>query len=155
MRVQQLDLTQREKALAAKTTVCAYANYASRVGVMPNKTVSKINMLLNGLLWDSKPPPVKRNLLQLPESSGGLGLPHVLSIIRVLALKRARLLYQSADYIGKTLLMYWAGTRTGFLDAGRHPGPHAEIPSAFYKAAANTQKMIKRHQHATSIKKPQ
>ncbi|KAL1415270.1 hypothetical protein MTO96_029540 [Rhipicephalus appendiculatus] len=36
-RAQQLDLTLRKKALAAKSAVCAFANYASRVGVIPNK----------------------------------------------------------------------------------------------------------------------
>lgn len=43
--LQQLGLTLREKALATKTALCGYANYASRVGVMPRKTANQLNQL--------------------------------------------------------------------------------------------------------------
>ncbi|KAH6936662.1 hypothetical protein HPB50_020566 [Hyalomma asiaticum] len=127
-RLQQLDLTLREKALAVKTTVCAFANYASRVAVIPRKTANQLNKLINALLWDGKPAPVKRNLLQLPECNGGLGLPHVLTTSKLLALKTARHLHQATDYIGKSLLLHWCSTSTDCLGADRHPGPKDGIP---------------------------
>ncbi|KAH6931927.1 hypothetical protein HPB50_001665 [Hyalomma asiaticum] len=55
-RLQQLDLTLREKALAVKTTVCAFANYASRAAVIPRKTANQLNKLINALLWDVPAP---------------------------------------------------------------------------------------------------
>ncbi|KAH6933864.1 hypothetical protein HPB50_018619 [Hyalomma asiaticum] len=141
-RIQHLDLTLREKALAVKTNVCAFANYVCRVAVMPSKTASQLNGIINTLLWDGKPAPVKRNLLQLPESEGGLGLPHVMTIGRILALKTVRLLYQASDFFGKGLLLYWCSTNTKYLDADRHTGPVAEFPSPFYKMTANTKRML-------------
>ncbi|KAH6940854.1 hypothetical protein HPB50_009081 [Hyalomma asiaticum] len=141
-RIQHLDLTLREKALTVKTSVCAFANYVCRVAVMPSKTASQLNSVINTLLWDGKPAPVKRNLLQLPESEGGLGLPHVMTIGRILALKTVRLLYQASDFFGKGLLLYWCSTNTKYLDADRHTGPVAEFPSPFYKMTANTKRML-------------
>ncbi|KAH6945318.1 hypothetical protein HPB50_007872 [Hyalomma asiaticum] len=141
-RIQHLDLTLREKALAVKTSVCAFANYVCRVAVMPSKTASQLNSVINTLLWDGKPAPVKRNLLQLPESEGGLGLPHVMTIGRILALKAVRLLYQASEFFGKGLLLYWCSTNTKYLDADRHTGPVAEFPSPFYKMTANTKRML-------------
>ncbi|KAH6943270.1 hypothetical protein HPB50_018355 [Hyalomma asiaticum] len=141
-RLQQLDLRLREKALAVKTTVCSFANYASRVAVIPRKTANQLNKLINALLWDGKPAPVKRNLLQLPECNGGLGLPHVLTTSKMLALKTARHLHQATDYIGKSLLLHWCSTSTDCLVADRHSGPKAESPSPFYKAVCNTKRML-------------
>ncbi|KAH6936804.1 hypothetical protein HPB50_023170 [Hyalomma asiaticum] len=109
---------------------------------MPSKTASQLNSIINTLLWDGKPVPVKRNLLQLPESEGGLGLPHVVTIGRILALKTVRLLYQASDFFRKGLLLYWCSTNTKHLDADRHTGPVAEFPSAFYKMTANTKRML-------------
>ncbi|KAH6931999.1 hypothetical protein HPB50_002433 [Hyalomma asiaticum] len=105
-RIQHVDLTLREKALAVKTSVCAFANYVCRVAVMPSKIASQLNRIINTLLWDGKLAPGKRNLLQLPESEGGLGLPHVMAIGRILALKTVRLLYQASDFFEKGLLLY-------------------------------------------------
>ncbi|KAH6920338.1 hypothetical protein HPB50_028675 [Hyalomma asiaticum] len=144
-RIQHLDLTLREKALAVKTSVCAFANYVCRVAVMPSKTASQLNRIINTLLWDGKPAPVKRNLLQLPESEGGLGLPHVMTTGRILALKTVRLLYQASGFFGKGLLLYWSSTNTKCLDADRHTGPLAEFPSPFYKMTANTKRMLDKH----------
>ncbi|KAH6937093.1 hypothetical protein HPB50_025529 [Hyalomma asiaticum] len=141
-RIQHLDLTLREKALAVKTSLCAFANYVCRVAVMPSKTASQLNSVINTLLWDGKPAPVKRKLLQLPESEGGLGLPHVMTIGRILALKTVRLLYQASDFFGKGLLLYWCSTNTTYLDADRHTGPVAEFPSPFYKMTANTKRTL-------------
>ncbi|KAL1466030.1 hypothetical protein MTO96_042992 [Rhipicephalus appendiculatus] len=70
-RARLMDLTLREKALAVKTEICAFAFYASRVATMPKKTATQINKIVNTLLWDGKPAPVRRNLLQLPENEGG------------------------------------------------------------------------------------
>ncbi|KAH7973301.1 hypothetical protein HPB52_023366 [Rhipicephalus sanguineus] len=94
-------------------------------------------MLLNGLLWDSKPPPVKRH----PESCGGLGLRHMLTTAQVFALKTARSLYQAPEYLCRKILLYWASTNTRFLDAVDCTGPRVESPSPFYKAAMMTQKV--------------
>ncbi|KAH7940068.1 hypothetical protein HPB52_020755 [Rhipicephalus sanguineus] len=131
-RVRHLDLTLREKALIAKTSIFAFANYACRVAVMPSKTANQINKITGSLPWDDKPAP----------KEGGLGLPHVMTVGKVLALKTARFLYQASDYIGKGLFRYWCSTNTGLLDADRHLGPLAEFPSAFYKAAVNTKRMV-------------
>ncbi|KAH7934858.1 hypothetical protein HPB52_001411 [Rhipicephalus sanguineus] len=65
-----------------------------------------------------------------------------MTVGKVLALKTARFLHQARDYIGKRLLRYWCSTNTGLLDADRHLGPLAEFPSAFYKAAVNTKRML-------------
>ncbi|KAL1444952.1 hypothetical protein MTO96_045289 [Rhipicephalus appendiculatus] len=59
---------------------------------------------------DGKPAPVRRNLLQLPESEGASDSLDVLTISKVLALKTARSLYQASDYIGRGLLLYWRST---------------------------------------------
>ncbi|KAH6924183.1 hypothetical protein HPB50_013464 [Hyalomma asiaticum] len=109
---------------------------------MPSKTASQLNRIINTLLWDGKPAPVKRNLLQLPDSEGGLGLPQVMTIGRILALKTVRLLYQASDFFGKGLLLYWSSTNTKHLDADRHTGPVAEFPSPFYKMTAHTKRML-------------
>ncbi|KAH6946244.1 hypothetical protein HPB50_012375 [Hyalomma asiaticum] len=129
-RIQHLDLTLGEKALAVKTSVCAFANYVCQVAIMPSKTASQLNKIINTLLWDGKPAPVKRNLLQARQSEGGLGLPHVMTIGSILALKTVRVLYQASDFFGKGLLLYW------------HSGPVAEFPSAFYKMTENTKRML-------------
>ncbi|KAH6927761.1 hypothetical protein HPB50_008202 [Hyalomma asiaticum] len=81
-RIQHLDLTFREQAPAVKTSICAFASYVCRVAVMQSKTGSQLNSIFNTLLWDGKPAPVKQNLLHLPESEGGIGLPHVFTIGR-------------------------------------------------------------------------
>ncbi|KAH7976357.1 hypothetical protein HPB52_012614 [Rhipicephalus sanguineus] len=141
-RIKHLDLTLREKALAAKTCICAFAYYASRIAVIPSRTVTQLNKLIGSLLWDDKPAPVKRHLLQLPENEGGLGLPHIMTMSKILALKTARCLHQATDFFGKGLLRYWCSTNTKFLDAERHLGPLAESPSPFYKTAANTKRML-------------
>ncbi|KAH7935801.1 hypothetical protein HPB52_013702 [Rhipicephalus sanguineus] len=138
------DLTLREKAVAAKTTICAFAYYASRIAVMPTKTASQVTKMLGSFLWEGKPAPVRRTLLQLPESEGGLGLTHALTISKVLALKTARALFRSSDYVGRGLMRYWSSTSAAFLDADRPLGPLAETPSPFYKAAANTMRMLQR-----------
>ncbi|KAH6933834.1 hypothetical protein HPB50_018589 [Hyalomma asiaticum] len=150
-RIEHLDLTLREKALAVKTSVCAFANYVCRVAVMPSKTASQLNSIINTLLWDGKPALVKRNLLQLPESEGGLALPHVVTIGRILALKTVRLLYQASDFFGKGLLLYWCSTNTRHLDADRHTGPVAEFPSPFYKMTANTKRMLDKDDSSCDI----
>ncbi|KAH7984980.1 hypothetical protein HPB52_025195 [Rhipicephalus sanguineus] len=124
-RSRRLDLTLREKALAVKTGICAFANYARRVAVMPAKTLSQLNKMISSFLWDDKPAPVKRNLQQLPEGEGGLGLPHVATISRLLALKTVRFLHQASDFYGKGLLLYWSSTNTKYLYADRQPGPLA------------------------------
>ncbi|KAH7973278.1 hypothetical protein HPB52_023343 [Rhipicephalus sanguineus] len=152
-RIQQVDLTLREKALAIKTSVCAFAGYASRVAVIPSRIAVKLNKVTNNLMWNGKPPPVKRNLLQLPETSGGLGLPHVMTTCKIRALKTARSLYQAPEYTGKNLLMYWCSTNNHFLGADRHPGPQAEFPSAFYKAAANKMKMLAKEAPTSDVDK--
>ncbi|KAH7943349.1 hypothetical protein HPB52_007149 [Rhipicephalus sanguineus] len=152
-RTRRLDLTLREKALAAKTSIWAFANYASRVAVMPAKTASQLNKMISSVLWDDKPAPVKRNLLQLPEGEGGLGLPHVTTISRVLALKTVRFLHQTSDFYGKGLLLYWSSTNTKYLDADRQPGPLAEFPSPFYKTAANTKRMLDKQAACCDIDK--
>ncbi|KAH7955665.1 hypothetical protein HPB52_002808 [Rhipicephalus sanguineus] len=152
-RTRRLDLTLREKALAVKTRICAFANYTSRVAVMPAKTASQLNKMISSLLWDDKPAPVKRNLLQLPEGEGGLGLPHVTTISRVLALKTVRFLHQASDFYGKGLLLYWSSTNTKYLDADRQPGPLAEFPSPFYKTAANTKRMLDKEAACCDIDK--
>ncbi|KAH7976477.1 hypothetical protein HPB52_014471 [Rhipicephalus sanguineus] len=141
-RIKHLDLTLREKALAAKTCICAFVYYASRIAVIPSRTVTQLNKLIGSLLWDDKPAPVKRHLLQLPENEGGLGLPHIMTMSKILALKTARCLHQATDFFGKGLLRYWCSTNTKFLDAERHLGPLAESPSPFYKTAANTKRML-------------
>ncbi|XP_037515129.1 uncharacterized protein LOC119391524 [Rhipicephalus sanguineus] len=138
------DLTLREKAVAAKTTICAFAYYASRIAVMPTKTASQVAKMLGSFLWEGKPAPVRRTLLQLPESEGGLGLTHALTISKVLALKTARALFRSSDYVGRGLMRYWSSTSAAFLDADRPLGPLAETPSRFYKAAANTMRILQR-----------
>ncbi|KAH7968013.1 hypothetical protein HPB52_005139 [Rhipicephalus sanguineus] len=138
------DLTLREKAVAAKTTICAFAYYASRIAVMPTKTALQVTKMLGSFLWEGKPAPVRRTLLQLPESEGGLGLTHALTISKVLALKTARALFRSSDYVGRCLMRYWSSTSAAFLDADRPLGPLAETPSPFYKAAANTMRMLQR-----------
>ncbi|KAH6922047.1 hypothetical protein HPB50_008056 [Hyalomma asiaticum] len=131
-RIQHLDLTLREKALAVKTSVCAFANYGCRVAVMPSKSASQLNRIINTLLWDGKSAPVERNRLQLPESEGGLGLPHFMTIGRILALKTVRLLYQASDFFGKGVARTpRCSTNTKHLDADRHTGPVAEFPSPF------------------------
>ncbi|KAL1481676.1 hypothetical protein MTO96_034300 [Rhipicephalus appendiculatus] len=59
-RAENLELTLWEKAMVVKSSVCAFANHASRVAV-----------IIGHLLWDGKPAPIKRNLLYLPTSEGG------------------------------------------------------------------------------------
>ncbi|KAH7961407.1 hypothetical protein HPB52_008892 [Rhipicephalus sanguineus] len=102
-RIKHLDLTLREKALAAKTCICAFAYYASRIAVIPSRTVTQLNKLIGSLLWDDKPAPVKRHFLQLPENEGGLGLPHIMTMSKILALKTARCLHQATDFFGNGL----------------------------------------------------
>lgn len=136
------DLTLHEKALAAKTSVCALAAYASRVAVMPAKTATQLSKIINAFLWNGKPPPVRRHLLQLAVSEGGLGLPHVQSLAKILALKTARSLFQAGDYYGRRLLLYWSGANNTWLGASGHPGPLAEPPAPFYKAASATMRML-------------
>ncbi|KAH7963788.1 hypothetical protein HPB52_022898 [Rhipicephalus sanguineus] len=114
------------------------------VSVMPAKTANQLNMLINAFLWEGKPAPVKRSLLQLPPSEGGLGLPHVLTTSKVLTLKTARLLHQAGNYLGRGLLRYWCGTNNSCLDGHRYPGPLAETPSRFYKVASTTMRMIEK-----------
>ncbi|KAH7973293.1 hypothetical protein HPB52_023358 [Rhipicephalus sanguineus] len=140
--VKSFDLTLQEKALAVKARVCAFANYVSRIATMPSKTANQMNKLIGDLLWDGQPAPVRRILLRLPVNKGGLGLPHVLTTSKVLPLKTARQLHQAGDYLGKNLLRYWCSTHTKFLEAERHTCPLAESPSAFYKTAANTWRML-------------
>ncbi|KAH7943961.1 hypothetical protein HPB52_013816 [Rhipicephalus sanguineus] len=41
-------------------------------------------------------------------------------------------------------MRYWSSTSAAFLDADRPLGPLAETPSPFYKAAANTMRMLQR-----------
>ncbi|KAH7969774.1 hypothetical protein HPB52_021868 [Rhipicephalus sanguineus] len=79
------NLTLREKALVAKTTTCAFAYYASRIAVMPTKTATQLSKMIGSFLWEGKPAPSRRTLLQLPESEGSLGLSHVLTTSKVFA----------------------------------------------------------------------
>ncbi|KAH7946501.1 hypothetical protein HPB52_000253 [Rhipicephalus sanguineus] len=109
--------------------------------------------MISSLLRDDKPAPVKRNLLQLPEGEGGLGLPHVMTISRVLALKTVRFLHQASGFYGKGLLLYWSSTNTKYLDADRQPGPLAEFPSPIYKTAANTKRMLDKEAASCGIDK--
>ncbi|KAH7957698.1 hypothetical protein HPB52_021908 [Rhipicephalus sanguineus] len=104
----------------------------------------EVTKMLGSFLWEGKPAPVRRTLLQLPESEGGLGLSHALTISKVLALKTARALFRSSDYVGRGLMRYWSSTSAAFLDADRPLGPLAETPSPFYKAAANTMRILQR-----------
>nr|XP_054921325.1 uncharacterized protein LOC129382025 [Dermacentor andersoni] len=57
---------------------------------MPSKTINQLNKLITAFLWENKPPPLKRNILQLAATSGGLGLLHIKTTTRLLALKTAR-----------------------------------------------------------------
>ncbi|KAL1416806.1 hypothetical protein MTO96_027515 [Rhipicephalus appendiculatus] len=100
--------------------------------------------MLGSFLWEGKPAPVRRALLQLAESEGGLGLTHVATISKVLALKTARALYSASDYVGRGLMRYWCSTNAAFLNADRPLAPLAEAPSAFYKSAANTKRMLEK-----------
>ncbi|KAH7973273.1 hypothetical protein HPB52_023338 [Rhipicephalus sanguineus] len=111
--MQQLDMTLREKALAVKTAVCGYADFVSRVEVMPRKTAVQLNKLINSLF---------RNMLQLPESSGGLGLPHVQTVSKMLGLKTARRLYHTAEYIGRKDLVSGLGRPGGLRRNQEGPG---------------------------------
>ncbi|KAH7969181.1 hypothetical protein HPB52_015561 [Rhipicephalus sanguineus] len=138
------NLTLREKALAAKTTVCAFAYYASRIAVMPTKTATQLSKMIGFFLWEGKPAPVRRTLLQLPESEGGLGLSHVLTTSKVFALKTARALYHAGDYVERGLMRYWCSTNAAFLNADRPLAPLAESPSSFYKSAADTMRMLEK-----------
>ncbi|KAH6924417.1 hypothetical protein HPB50_017169 [Hyalomma asiaticum] len=45
--LQRLDLKLRQKAVATKTAVCGYANYVSRVGVMPRRITNQLNKLIH------------------------------------------------------------------------------------------------------------
>ncbi|KAL1415266.1 hypothetical protein MTO96_029536 [Rhipicephalus appendiculatus] len=122
-RARLLDLTLRENALAVKTSISALASYASRVAVMPARTASQLTKLTNSFLWDGKPPPVKRNLLQLAVTEGGTG---------------------RATSSGEACSLYWSSVRDDWLDVDRHPGPSAESPAPFYKAASATMRMLKK-----------
>ncbi|KAH7968910.1 hypothetical protein HPB52_012515 [Rhipicephalus sanguineus] len=130
------NLTLREKALAAKTTICAFAYYASRIAVMPTKTATQLSKMIGSFLWEGKPAPVRRTLLQLPESEGGLGLSHVLTTSKVFALKTARALYHASNYVGRH--------ERSLPERGSTPRPLAESPSSFYKSAANTMRMLEK-----------
>ncbi|KAH7947708.1 hypothetical protein HPB52_015227 [Rhipicephalus sanguineus] len=138
------NLTLREKALAAKTTICAFGYYASRIAVMPTKTATQLSKMIWSFLWEGIPAPVRRTLLQLPESEGGLGLSHVLTTSKVFALKTARALYHASDYVGRGLMRNWCSTNAAFLKADRPLAPLAESPSSFYKSAANTMRMLEK-----------
>lgn len=141
-RASRHSLSIHEKALAAKTCVCALALYTSRVAVMPVKVATQLNKMLNAFLWNHKPPPVRRSLLQMAVTEGGLGLPHALTLSKILAVKTARSLFQAGDYLGRGLLLYWSGATNSWLGASRHSGPHAEIPSHFYRTASATMRML-------------
>ncbi|KAL1481673.1 hypothetical protein MTO96_034297 [Rhipicephalus appendiculatus] len=136
------DLTLRKKALVTRTTVYAYANYVGRVAAIPNRTAAKLSSIANTFLWNGKPAPVRRTLLQLPVTSGGLGLPHAATTCKILALKTARYLNQATEYVGRSILRYWCSTNTHILETGRLSGPVAETPSVFYKAVSNVMKMV-------------
>ncbi|KAH7973259.1 hypothetical protein HPB52_023324 [Rhipicephalus sanguineus] len=142
-RAELLDLSLREKAVAVKTSLYALAAYVSRVAVIPSRTASELSKLTNAFLWDDKPPLVKRNLLQLAVTEGGLGLPHAQTLGRVLALKTARMLAQARDYIGRNLLLYWCSARQDWLGVDQHTGPFAESPAPFYKTASATSRMLR------------
>ncbi|KAH7939034.1 hypothetical protein HPB52_005069 [Rhipicephalus sanguineus] len=125
-RAKLLDPSLREKAVAVKRSLYALAAYVSRVAVMPSRTASELSKLTNAFLWNNKPTLVKRNLLQLAVTEGGLGLPHSQTLGRVLALKTARTLAQVRDYVGRNLLLYWCSARQEWLGVDRHTGPFAE-----------------------------
>ncbi|KAH7973241.1 hypothetical protein HPB52_023199 [Rhipicephalus sanguineus] len=141
-RASQLDLTLHEKALAAKTSVCALALYISRVAVMPAKAATQLNKIITSFMWNGKPPLLRRSLRQMAVSEGGLGLPHALTLSKILALKTARTLFQASDYLGRGLLLYWSGASNNWLGASRQPVPLAETPSQFYKVASATMRML-------------
>lgn len=136
------DLTLRDKAVAVKTSICALASHVSRVTTMPTRIANHLNQLITAFMWDGNPPPVKRHLLQLAPSEGGLGLPHVQTTSKILALKTARALAQKSDYAGRGLLLYWSSVGNDWLEAGGHSGPFAESPSPFYRVAAATMRML-------------
>ncbi|KAH7935062.1 hypothetical protein HPB52_003627 [Rhipicephalus sanguineus] len=141
-RASQLDLTLHEKALAAKTSVCALALHVSRVAVMPAKAATQLNRIITSFMWNGKPPLLRRSLLQMAVSEGGLGLPHALTLSKILALKTARSLFQASDYLGRGLLLYWSGASNNWLGASRQPVPLAETPSQFYKGASAAMRML-------------
>ncbi|XP_075723812.1 uncharacterized protein LOC142765891 [Rhipicephalus microplus] len=132
------DLTIRERALAATTIICAFAYYVSRTAVMPTKTAKWLTKMIGAFLWDGKPKPIRRILLHLPSNEGGHGLTHVLITSKVLALKTARALFKTTEYVGRNMMRYWCSTNATFLNADRPVAPIAETLSHFYRAAANT-----------------
>ncbi|KAH7956175.1 hypothetical protein HPB52_006656 [Rhipicephalus sanguineus] len=129
------DLTLREKALAVKTTICAFAYYASRIAVMPTKMATQLSKMIRSFLWEGKPAPRARE---------AFGLSHVLTTSKVFALKTTRALYHASDYVGRGLMRYWCSTNAAFLNADRPLAPLAESPSSFYKSAANTMRMLEK-----------
>ncbi|KAH7976368.1 hypothetical protein HPB52_012805 [Rhipicephalus sanguineus] len=96
-------------------------------------TAEELSKMIGSFLWEGKPAPVRRTLLQLPESEGGLGLSHVLTTSKVFALKAARALYHASDYHKRSL-----------PERGPTPRPLAESPSSFYKCAANRMRMLEK-----------
>ncbi|XP_075723836.1 uncharacterized protein LOC142765917 [Rhipicephalus microplus] len=138
------ELTLRDKAIAVKTSARALASHVSRIAIMPSRIASALNKGITAFMWEGKPPPVRRHLLQLSTSDGGLGLPHDLTTGKILALKTARTLAKASVYAGRNLLLYWASVRNSWLDAGSYRGPFAVSPSPFYRAAAATMRMLTR-----------
>lgn len=118
---------------------------------MPSRTANELDKLANAFMWDDKPPLVKRNLLQMAVTEGGLGLPHALTVSKVLGLKTARMLAHTSSYLGRKLLLYWCSTRLDWLEVDRVTGPLAESPAPYYKAAAATARMLRRELPAGDV----
>lgn len=143
--LQYAEMSLQSKALAVKTKVCAYAHYASRVEILPNKIAAQLNKLISSFLsflWGNAPPLIKRHLLQLPPKAGGLSLPHITNSGKILPLKTVVSLSKFPDYVRRCLLTYMSSTYYEFLTGKHSTGPLSEKPACFYRTAALTLKMI-------------
>lgn len=82
--------------------------------------------------WDGHAEAVARALVRLPLKWGGLSVPNLDVMGRMLVLKNTWALLENSSYRGSQLVVYPLGTSRGLFRLANDTGPAAEQPPAYY-----------------------
>lgn len=127
------------RATIARTLLFTLLSYIASVMTVPARTKLEAERIVFRFLWGGKPDRVKRQIVQLPRSKGGLGLTDVGVLATALHVKWTQVALGCDIPLTSCLASYFLSTRLGlFMQSSvRNNVVRAGTPSLFYNGAAN------------------
>lgn len=120
--------------------------YVASVMPVASQTKNRLEKTLFEFLWSGSCIYVGRPVLKLPRDQGGLGVPDLALMARVLHVRWTRVALDSDMTLTRSFASFFLSTRLRQFSAGAlsHSVPRAGTPSAFYAGAARTLAEIQR-----------